>query len=52
VKELAVYETEIETVSNIYAAVSKFEKDMVELAEKCRLLLSELNEANKKSFDI
>ena len=48
VKELAVYETEIETVSNIYAAVSKFEKDMVELAEKCRLLLSELNEANKK----
>jgi hypothetical protein len=48
VKTLAVYETEIETVSNIYATVSKFEKDKVELAEKCRLLLSELNEANKK----
>jgi hypothetical protein len=48
VKKLAVYETEIETVSNIYATVSKFEKDNVELAEKGRLLLNELNEANKK----
>jgi len=47
VKKLAVYETEIETVSNVYASVSKFEKDK-ELAEKCRLLLNELNEANKK----
>jgi hypothetical protein len=45
-KKLAVYETE--TVSNIYATVSKFEKDKIELTEKCRLLLSEINEANKK----
>jgi hypothetical protein len=27
---------------------SKFEKDKLELAEKCRLLLNQLNEANKK----
>ena len=47
-KKLAVYETEIETVSNVYATVSKFEKDKLELAEKCRLLLNQLNEANKK----
>ena len=47
-EKFAVYETEIETVSNVYATVSKFEKDKLELAEKCRLLLSELNEANKK----
>ena len=45
-KKLAVYETE--TVSNIYATVSKFEKDKIDLTEKCRLLLSEINEANKK----
>ena len=45
-KKLAVYETE--TVSNIYATVSKFEKDKIEPTEKCRLLLSEINEANKK----
>jgi hypothetical protein len=35
-------------VTNVYATVSKFEKDKLELAEKCRLLLNELNEANKK----
>jgi hypothetical protein len=35
-------------VSNVYATVSKFEKDKLELAEKCRLLLNQLNEANKK----
>lgn len=48
VKKFAVYEIEIETVSNVYATVSKFEKDKLELGEKCRLLLNELNEANKK----
>ena len=47
-EKVAVYETEIETVLSVYATVSKFEKDKLELAEKCRLLLSELNEANKK----
>jgi hypothetical protein len=47
-EKVAVYETEIETVLSVCATVSKFEKDKLELAEKCRLLLSELNEANKK----
>ena len=47
-EKVAVYETEIEIVLSVYATVSKFEKDKLELAEKCRLLLSELNEANKK----
>lgn len=51
-KKLAVYDSEIEIASKLYADVSKFEKDNVKLTEKYRLMLNELIETNKKFAEV
>lgn len=51
-KKLAVYDSEIEIASKLYADVSKFEKDNVKLTEKYRLLLNELIDTNKMFAEV